>query len=70
MARRENLSQPRDLPLSIPIEADDYLMLLASLGKLGSSRTEVAKQILVRELHRLEQAGYHEKRLPKRPETS
>jgi hypothetical protein len=65
MARKENLSDSRDLPLSIPSEADDYLILLAALGKLGRSRTEVATHILVRELHALERANYHERRLPK-----
>jgi hypothetical protein len=65
MARKENLSQSKDLPLSIPSEADDYLNLLATLGKLGRSRTEIATHILVRELHSLERDGYHERRIPK-----
>jgi hypothetical protein len=65
MARKENLSESRSLPLSIPSEADDYLILLASLGKLGRSRTEIATHILVRELQALEKDGYHMRRLPK-----
>jgi hypothetical protein len=65
MARKENLSGSRDLPLSIPAEADDYLMLLATLGKLGRSRTEVATHILVRELHSLEKEGFHNRRVPR-----
>jgi hypothetical protein len=65
MARKENLSESRDLPLSIPSEADDYLILLATLGKLGRSRTEIATHILVRELQALEKEGYHARRLPK-----
>jgi hypothetical protein len=65
MARKENLSESRDLPLSIPAEADDYLILLATLGKLGRSRTEVATHILVRELHALEKEGFHHRRVPR-----
>jgi hypothetical protein len=53
------------LPLKIPAETDDYLILLASLGKLGFTRNDVAVQILVREAHRLDNEKYHERRVPK-----
>jgi hypothetical protein len=65
MARQENPLKGRDLPLTIPAEADDYLILLGSLGKLGKNRTEVATHILVRELHRLDNEKYHLRRVPK-----
>ncbi len=65
VARGKNLSKPRDLPLKIPAETDDYLILLATLGKLGFTRTDVAVEILVRETHRLDNEKFHERRLPK-----
>ena len=54
MAKPKNLSKPRDLPLKVPAECDDYLILLATLGKFGFTRTDVAVEILVRETHRLD----------------
>jgi hypothetical protein len=68
MAQPEKLSDPRELNLKIPIEQDDYLILLATLGKGGRTRNEIATHILVRELQALERSGYHERRLPKPPE--
>lgn len=65
MAQPEKLSEHRDLNLKIPIEQDDYLILLATLGKGGRSRNEIAVHILVRELQTLERERYHERRLPK-----
>ena len=65
MAQPEKLSAARDLTLKIPMEQDDYLILLASLGKGGRSRTEIATHILVRELQALEKEKYHERRVPK-----
>jgi hypothetical protein len=67
MPAPEKLSEHRDLTLKIPIEQDDYLILLAALGKGGRSRTEIATHILVRELQALEKDRYHERRLPKPP---
>jgi hypothetical protein len=67
MARPENLSEAKELVLQIPIEQHDYLVLLATLGKGGRSRTEIATHILVRELQALERDKYHERRLPKPP---
>lgn len=64
MPRAKNLSNPRDLELKIPAETDDYLILLASLGKLGFTRTDVAVEILVRETHRYDQEKFHERKLP------
>jgi len=65
MAQPEKLSDFRELNLKLPIEQDDYLILLASLGKGGRSRNEIATHILVRELQALEKENYHERRIPK-----
>ena len=65
MARRKNPIKGRDLPLNIPAETDDYLILLGSLQKLGKNRTEVAVHILVRECHRMDNEKFHERRVPK-----
>jgi hypothetical protein len=71
VAKPKNLSKPRDLPLKIPAETDDYLILLATLGKLGFTRTDVAVEILVREAHRLDNEKFHERRVPKaKPDAS
>lgn len=70
MAQPEKLSESRELNLKIPIEQDDYLILLATLGKGGRSRNEIATHILVRELQALEKEKYHERRLPKPPKPS
>jgi len=67
MPAPEKLSEPRDLNLKILIEQDDYLILLATLGKGGRSRNEIATHILVRELQALEKDGYHNRRLPPPP---
>jgi hypothetical protein len=64
MAQPEKLSEARDLILKLPIEQDDYLILLATLGK---ARNEIATHILVRELQLLEKEKYHERRVPRPP---
>jgi hypothetical protein len=66
----KNLSTPRNLDLKIPAETDDYLILLASLGKLGFTRNDVAVEILVRETHRLDNEKYHGRKVrkPRKPE--
>jgi hypothetical protein len=67
MAQPKKLSQARDIALKLPIEQDDYLILLASLGKGGRDRVEIATHILVRELQAMEKDRYHERRIPKPP---
>jgi hypothetical protein len=49
MARPENRSEARALSLTLPTETFNYLVLLATLGKLGRTENEVATHILVRE---------------------
>jgi hypothetical protein len=65
MARPENRSAARQLSLTLPQETFDYLVLLASLGKLGRTENEVATHLLVREAYAMQQRGYHEERIPK-----
>ena len=64
MARPENRSEARALSLTLPIETFNYLVLLATLGKLGRTENEVAAHILVREAYAMQQAGFHEVRVP------
>ena len=64
MARPENRSEARALSLTLPIETFNYLVLLATLGKLGRTENEVAAHILVREAYAMQREGMHEVRVP------
>ena len=64
MARPENRSEARALSLTLPIETFNYLVLLATLGKLGRTENEVAAHILVREAYAMHAARFHETRIP------
>ena len=64
MARPENRSEARSLNLTLPEETFNYLVLLATRGKLGRTENEVATHILVREAHAMYQYGYHDQRIP------
>jgi hypothetical protein len=64
MARPENRSDARSLSLSLPTETFNYLVLLATLGKLGRTENEVATHILVREAYAMLQQGVHEDKVP------
>jgi hypothetical protein len=64
MARPENRSEARALSLTLPIETFNYLVLLASLGKLGRTENEVAAHILVRETYAMIERRFHELRIP------
>jgi hypothetical protein len=64
MARPENRSEARALSLTLPIETFNYLVLLASLGKLGRTENEVATHILVRETYAMIERRFHEARIP------
>lgn len=63
MARPENRSEARALSLTLPIETFNYLVLLASRGKLGRTENEVATHILVRETYAMIDKGFHEMRI-------
>ena len=63
MARPENRSEARSLSLTLPIETFNYLVLLATLGKIGRTENEVATHILVREVYAMLARGFHETRI-------
>ncbi|MFO1100627.1 MAG: hypothetical protein U1E81_20820 [Xanthobacteraceae bacterium] len=64
MARPENRSEARSLSLTLPEETFNYLVLLATFGKLGRTENEVATHILVREVYAMLGRGFHEQRIP------
>ena len=64
MARPENRSDAQSLSLTLPIETFNYLVLLATLGKLGRTENEVATHILVREAYAMLERGFHEEKVP------
>ena len=63
MARPENRSEARALSLTLPTETFNYLVLLATLGKLGRTENEVATHILVREVYAMHAQHFHEIRI-------
>ena len=65
MARPSHRSKARSITVSLPEETMEYLILLASRGKLGPSEQDVAAFILVREVDTMMAIDFHEKRLPK-----
>jgi hypothetical protein len=64
MARPENRSDARSLSLTLPTETFNYLVLLATLGKLGRTENEVAAHILVREAYTMLERGFHGEKIP------
>ena len=64
MARPENRSEARQLSLTLPHETFDYLVLLATRGKLGRTENEVATHILVREAYAMHLRGFHDQHVP------
>jgi hypothetical protein len=64
MARPENRSEARSLSLTLPEETFNYLVLLATLGKLGRTENEVATHILVREVYVMQERGFDQRRIP------
>jgi len=64
MARPENRSEARSLSLTLPEETFNYLVLLATLGKLGRTENEVATHILVREVYLMHARAFHAERIP------
>jgi hypothetical protein len=68
VARPENRSEARALSLTLPLETFNYLVQLATLGKLGRTENEVATHILVREVYKMQGRGFHETRIPSPPD--
>jgi hypothetical protein len=62
MARPENRSESRALSVTLPLETFNYLVLLASLGKMGRTENEIATHILVQEVEALIERRVHEPR--------
>ena len=69
MARPENRSEARPLSLTLPEETFNYLVLLATLGKLGRTENEVATHILVREANSMHRRDFHQQRIPPADQT-
>ena len=69
MARPENRSEARSLSLTLPEETFNYLVLLATLGKLGRTENEVATHILVREAYAMQQREFHAQQIAKADQT-
>ncbi len=64
MARPENRSEARALSLTLPTETFNYLVLLATRGKLGRTENEVATHILVREAYAMQLRAFHNESIP------
>jgi len=69
MARPENRSESRALSVTLPLETFNYLVLLASLGKMGRTENEIATHILVQAVEalierRVHEPRFHEPRFP------
>ncbi len=64
MARPENRSEARALSLTLPTETFNYLVLLATRGKLGRTENEVAAHILVREAYAMQLRAFHNDSIP------
>jgi len=62
MARPENRSESRALSVTLPLETFNYLVLLASLGKMGRTENEIATHILVQAVEALIERRVHEPR--------
>jgi hypothetical protein len=64
MAKPENRSEARAFNISVPAETFNYLVLLATLGKLGRTENEVAAHLVVREVHLLQARNFHHELIP------
>src|SRR5262245_46006382 len=64
MARPENSSEARSLSLTLQEETFNYLVLLATMGKLGRTQNEVAPPILGREPYAMQGGGFAQPRIP------
>ena len=64
--RPKNRSKPESLKVTLPSETYDYLVLLASLGKLGSIENDVAAQILIAAHQQMNRDQFHKKPPPEK----
>jgi len=65
MPRPRHRSETRAITVSLPVETHDYLILLASLGKLGPSEQDIAAHIIIREVDLMLAVDYHDKKIPR-----
>lgn len=63
--RPRHRSETHPITVSLPAETYDYLVLLASRGKLGPSEQDVAAHILIREVDFMLALDVHSRRIPR-----
>lgn len=68
MTRAHPLGKGGKVTVSLPKEEFDYLTFLATRGRFGSTRDEVASHLLIRELDGMLEAGFPKMRVPEYPE--
>lgn len=64
MARPKNRSEGRSLTVTLPSDTFNYLVHLATAGKLGLTENEVAAHILIREIVVMQRDKFHETKSP------
>lgn len=63
----KNLSQPGQFQITVPKQANDYLTYLASIGKGGSSVSDVAAFLLTEIVNQRLADGWHKPEVPVPP---
>lgn len=56
----KNLSDPQSFQISVPQDTYDYLVLLATKGKIGTKYSEIAAHLVVREVTKMQIEKFHE----------
>jgi hypothetical protein len=64
MARPKNRSEGKPLTLTLPSDTFNYLVHLATTGKLGLTENEVAAHIIIREVVVMQCDKFHEMKSP------
>ena len=58
----KNKSKPVPVKISLPKDTYDYLTLLAGMGKLASREKDIAVHLIVREVTKMQDAKFHERK--------
>lgn len=58
----KNRSVPKKLTISLPRDTYEYLGALAALGRLGSREKDIAVHLIVREVTKMQDAGFLDRR--------
>lgn len=58
MTRAEKLGKSENVIVSLPQQHYDFLTYLAKISRLGTTRDEVARFLLVRQLDEMMEGGY------------